>query len=76
MIPAPLALLVLMALAAFPDGPQAPGHPQAPPTADAFRPDPLVEVVNPFEDTHYGTKEMTVRDPDGRSWTLQAPRKD
>ena len=35
--------------------------------------DPVVEVVTPFEDTHYGTREMTVRDPDGRIWTLQAP---
>lgn len=35
--------------------------------------DPVVEVVTPFEDTHYGTREMTVRDPDGRTWTLQAP---
>ncbi len=40
---------------------------------DAFRPDPGVEVVTPFEDTHYGTREMTIRDPDGRLWTLQAP---
>lgn len=31
-----------------------------------------VEVVTPFGDTHYGTREMTVRDPDGRSWSLQA----
>jgi hypothetical protein len=37
--------------------------------------DPAVEVVTPFEDTHYGTREMTVRDPDGRIWTLQAPVK-
>ncbi|PWI42968.1 glyoxalase [Streptomyces sp. ICBB 8177] len=43
------------------------------PETDAFRPDPVVEVVTPFEDTHYGTREMTVRDPDGRLWTLQAP---
>jgi hypothetical protein len=43
--------------------------------ADAFRPDPAVEVVAPFEDTHYGTREMTVRDPDGRLWNLQAPAK-
>ena len=35
----------------------------------------LVEVVMPFEDTHYGTREMTVRDPDGRLWSLQAPAK-
>ncbi len=34
--------------------------------------DPIVEVVSTFEDTHYGTREMTVRDPDGRVWTLQA----
>jgi hypothetical protein len=46
------------------------------PDADAFRPDPAVEVVTPFEDTHYGTREMTVRDPDGRLWSLQAPGKD
>ena len=43
--------------------------------ADAFRPDPDLEVVTPFEDTHYGTREMTVRDPDGRIWSLQAPAK-
>jgi hypothetical protein len=40
---------------------------------DALPLDPAVEVVTPFEDTHYGTREMTVRDPDGRLWTLQAP---
>jgi uncharacterized glyoxalase superfamily protein PhnB len=45
------------------------------PDADAFGPEPGVEVVTPFEDTHYGTREMTVRDPDGRLWTLQAPAK-
>lgn len=43
------------------------------PDAAAFRPDPAVEVVTPFEETHYGTQEMTVRDPDGRLWSLQAP---
>lgn len=43
------------------------------PAAEAFRPGPAVEVVTPFEDTHYGTREMTVRDPDGRLWSLQAP---
>ncbi|MCX4097966.1 VOC family protein [Nocardia sp. alder85J] len=41
--------------------------------ADAFRPDPAVEVVTEFEDTHFGTREMTVRDPDGRLWSIQAP---
>jgi hypothetical protein len=40
---------------------------------DALHLDPIVEVVTPFEDTHYGTKEMTVRDPDGRVWSLQTP---
>lgn len=45
------------------------------PDADAFPSDPDVEVVNPFEDTHFGTRMMTVRDPDGRLWGLQAPAK-
>jgi uncharacterized glyoxalase superfamily protein PhnB len=30
-------------------------------------------VVATWEETHYGTREMIVRDPDGRLWTLQAP---
>lgn len=38
-----------------------------------FEADPAVEVVTPFEDTHWGTREMTVRDPDGRVWSIQAP---
>lgn len=41
--------------------------------ADAFRPDSALEVVSPFTNTHYGTREMTVRDPDGHLWSLQAP---
>jgi hypothetical protein len=45
------------------------------PDADGFRPGPGVEVVTPFEDTHFGTREMTVRDPDGRLWSVQAPAK-
>jgi hypothetical protein len=45
------------------------------PDADTFQPDAAIEVVTPFEDTHYGTREMMVRDPDGRVWTLQAPGK-
>jgi uncharacterized glyoxalase superfamily protein PhnB len=45
------------------------------PDAETFRADPAVEVVTDFEDTHWGTKEMTVRDPDGRTWSLQAPAK-
>ena len=39
----------------------------------AFRTGPGVEVVTTWEDTHYGTREMIVRDPDGRLWSLQAP---
>jgi methyltransferase (TIGR00027 family) len=42
--------------------------------ADAFELDASVEVVNEWEDTHWGTRLMTVRDPDGREWMLQAPR--
>ncbi len=42
------------------------------PTADVA-PDPALEVVSPFEDTHYGTQEMVLRDGDGRLWSLQAP---
>jgi methyltransferase (TIGR00027 family) len=34
--------------------------------ADRFQPGPTIEAVTGFEDTHYGTREMTVRDPDGR----------
>jgi hypothetical protein len=41
--------------------------------AGSFRPDPGIEVVSPFQPTHYGTQEMTVRDPDGRLWSLQSP---
>jgi len=43
------------------------------PDADSCHLDSAVEVVTPFEDTHFGTRIMTVRDPDGRVWSLQAP---
>ena len=43
------------------------------PDAGKFEADDIVEVVTPFEETHYSTREMTVRDPDGRTWTLSAP---
>jgi hypothetical protein len=42
--------------------------------AGAFKPEPIVEVVTPFQPTHWGTQEMTVKDPDGRLWSLQAPK--
>ena len=35
--------------------------------------DLIVEVVSPMVASHWGTRTMTVRDPDGRTWTLQAP---
>jgi hypothetical protein len=43
--------------------------------ADAFDLDASVEVVSGWEDTHWGTRLMTIRDPDGREWKLQAPQK-
>jgi uncharacterized glyoxalase superfamily protein PhnB len=43
------------------------------PDAETFEAEPVVEVVTPFESTHWGTQELTVRDPDGRLWSLQAP---
>ena len=42
--------------------------------AAAFKAEGPVEVVTPFQPTHWGTQEMTVRDPDGRTWSLQAPK--
>lgn len=44
--------------------------------AAAVPSDGNLNVVTPFAETHYGTMEMTVRDPDGRLWNLQAPLKD
>lgn len=44
-------------------------------SADEFQLDPNVEVVAPFEKTHWGTKEMTIRDPDGRILNIKAPLK-
>jgi len=39
----------------------------------AFQPEAIIDVVAPFEDTHCGKRQMTVRDPDGRIWRLHAP---
>ncbi len=41
--------------------------------AATFTPDPAIDVVSPFQPTHWGTQEMTVRDPDGGVSSLQAP---
>jgi hypothetical protein len=43
--------------------------------AETCRPEPPVEVVKPFQQTHWGTQQRQVRDPDGRIWSLQAPPK-
>jgi len=34
--------------------------------------DDSLDVVSPFETTHWGAREMAIRDPDGRVWRLQA----
>ena len=34
-------------------------------------PSPEVEVINPVEATHWGTRWMRVRDPDGRVYSLE-----
>jgi hypothetical protein len=41
--------------------------------ADAFNDAAPVEVVTPLEDTHWDTRLMTVRDPDGRVFHLEDP---
>jgi hypothetical protein len=43
------------------------------PDADGIALPPIVDVVTPLTPTHWGTQDMTVRDPDGRIWRLQAP---
>lgn len=43
------------------------------PDESQFDPGSVIEVVSDFADTHHGTREATVRDPDGRCWSLQAP---
>lgn len=41
--------------------------------AATFTAGPDVDVVSEFEDTHWGTRQMIVRDPDGRLWSLETP---
>ena len=41
--------------------------------AESFQPEPPVDVVRPFTTTHWGTQVMTVRDPDGRAFRIEAP---
>ena len=33
--------------------------------------DDTLDVVSPFETTHWGAREMAIRDLDGRVWRLQ-----
>jgi hypothetical protein len=40
---------------------------------DAFDVPADAEVVTPVEDTHWGTRQMVLRDPDGRLWNVQGP---
>ncbi|MGH3261900.1 MAG: VOC family protein [Trebonia sp.] len=43
------------------------------PDADAAEASPgELGLDGPFEETHFGTRMTTVRDPDGRVWGLQA----
>jgi hypothetical protein len=37
------------------------------------RPPENLEVVEDWTPTHWGTQRMVVRDPDGRTFTLEAP---
>jgi hypothetical protein len=43
------------------------------PDADNVAPSKPVEVVRSFTASHWGTQVMTVRDPDGRLFRLEAP---
>lgn len=38
-----------------------------------FAPPADVEVVSDFAETHWGTKVMVIRDPDGRHFRVEAP---
>ena len=42
-------------------------------TADGFVVPANTTVVRPFTDTHWGTKVMSIRDPDGRLIRIEAP---
>jgi hypothetical protein len=40
---------------------------------ESFTPGGSVEVVTPLEETHWGTRLVEVRDPDGRIFQLEDP---
>ncbi len=41
--------------------------------AERFVAESDIALETPFEETHFGTRMAAVRDPDGRTWGLQAP---
>jgi hypothetical protein len=41
---------------------------------DSFDVDATVEVVQPLEDTHWGTRWIRVADPEGRVHALESPK--
>ena len=43
-------------------------------SADGFEPGPGVEVTTPPQATHWGTRWLRVRDPDGRIYALEEPQ--
>ena len=57
-----------------PQGPTAHFRAAAPEDLDArLRASGDVEVVTPLEPTHWNTRWIRVRDPDGSVWVLEAP---
>lgn len=49
--------------------------PESEPTgiSPVVRVDAEADFPGAFEDTHYGAREATLQDPDGRTWVVQAP---
>lgn len=43
---------------------------------DEFQPGSGVEVVTPLESTHWGTRWIRVRDPEGRVYAFESPAED
>ena len=41
--------------------------------AEDFKAPEGVQVVNPFTETHWGTKVMVIQDPDGNRFRVEAP---
>lgn len=57
-----------------PQGPTVHFRAERPEELDArLRASEAVEVVTPLEPTHWNTRWIRVRDPDGHLWVLEAP---